>query len=215
MSKTIFISGIDTDAGKSYATGWLARCLAEQGHSVITQKFIQTGCAEYSEDIDIHRRIMGIDTMPEDTDHTTAPIIFSYPASAQLAAAIDRRTIDLDLIDSSAKKLSQRFDYVLIEGAGGLMVPITDDIFTIDYIATRHLPIALVTNSRLGSINHTVLALEAITARKIPLHSILYNRFFDNDPIIATDTHGFIERYVNRHFPGTAIIDIPPIDNEI
>lgn len=88
MGKTIFISGIDTDAGKTYATGWLAKNYMDKGLSVATQKFIQTGNKEFSEDIEAHRKIMGIEMLPEDIDHTTAPIIFNYPASAQLAARI-------------------------------------------------------------------------------------------------------------------------------
>lgn len=211
MAEIIFISGIDTDAGKSYATGYLARQMAAQGRSVITQKFIQTGCGDYSEDIDIHRRIMGTGMLMPDIDHTTAPLIFSYPASAQLAAAIDRREIDLGVIDRATESLAASYDVVLIEGAGGLMVPITDTFFAIDYAATRNLPVALVTNSRLGSINHTVLSLEAIKARGLRLHSLIYNSFYDNDPVIAADTRGFVRRYVAREFPDAEIIEVPVI----
>ncbi len=212
--KVIFVSGIDTDAGKSYATGILARRLMEEGKRVATQKFIQTGCRDYSEDIELHRKIMGIEPLAEDIDHTTAPIVFTYPASAQLAAEKDGRDIDLTLIDKATETLAGRFDHVLIEGAGGLMVPITDDFFAIDYVVTRQLPIALVTNSRLGSINHTILSLEAIKARGIRLAAVLYNTHFDsNDRIIAADTRAFIQRYVDKHFPGTPIMDIPSIES--
>lgn len=89
-------------------------------------------------------------------------MIFTYPASAQLAARIDNREIDLDLVAKASEKLSEDYDIVLIEGAGGLMVPITDTYTTIDYVAQHNLPIALVTNGKLGSINHTLLSLEAI-----------------------------------------------------
>lgn len=212
--KVIFVSGIDTDAGKSYATGILARRLMEEGKRVATQKFIQTGCRDYSEDIELHRKIMGIEPLTEDIDHTTAPIVFTYPASAQLAAEKDGRDIDLTLIDKATETLAGRFDHVLIEGAGGLMVPITDDFFAIDYVVTRQLPIALVTNSRLGSINHTILSLEAIKARGIRLAAVLYNTHFDsNDRIIAADTRAFIQRYVDKHFPCTPIMDIPSIES--
>lgn len=213
MSHTVFITGIDTDAGKSYATGWLARQLAAKGESVITQKFIQTGCDSYSEDIDLHRRIMDTGMLPEDMDHTTAPVVLSYPASAQLAARIDGRDIDLADIDRATARLASRYDNVLIEGAGGLMVPITDDFFAIDYVVTRRLPVVLVTNSRLGSINHTVLALEAIKSRGIRLEAIMYNRHFDEKAgrPIADDTRAFVARYVERHFPGTPVVDVPDI----
>ena len=173
MSETLFISGIDTDAGKSYCTAWLARQMMDRGLTVITQKFIQTGNVGRSEDIELHRRLTGTGPLPEDADLTTSPVIFSYPASAQLAARLDGREIDLSAIDRSRELLAGRYDVVLIEGAGGLMVPITDDFLTIDYVTSRHLPLALVTNGVLGSINHTILSLEAIAARGFELKYLL------------------------------------------
>ncbi|MCM1521548.1 MAG: dethiobiotin synthase [Muribaculaceae bacterium] len=211
MSKAYFISGIDTDAGKSYATGIIARDMAAEGLSVITQKFIQTGNDTWSEDITLHRTIMGTGPLPEDLDHTTAPVIFTYPASAQLAARIDGRKIDLGTIDRATERLLSRYDRVLIEGAGGLMVPITDTFLTIDYISSRHLPLILVTNGRLGSINHTILSLEATKTRGITLEKVVYNTFFDRDTIIAEDTFGFIARYLSRNFPDTILEKIPSL----
>ena len=201
MSETLFISGIDTDAGKSYCTAWLARQMMDRGLSVITQKFIQTGNVGRS----------GTGPLPEDADLTTSPVIFSYPASAQLAARIDGRPIDLSAIDRSRELLASRYDVLLIEGAGGLMVPVTDDFLTIDYITSRRLPLALVTNGVLGSINHTILSLEAVAARGIDLKYVLYNTYFDRDQVIADDTRGFIARYIARHFPATQILDVPTL----
>ncbi|MBD5266698.1 MAG: ATP-dependent dethiobiotin synthetase BioD [Bacteroides sp.] len=201
MSEVIFISGIDTDAGKTYMTGAYARMLMEQGRKVITQKFIQTGNEEFSEDIEVHRKIMGTGLLPEDVEHLTAPIIFSYPASAQLAARIDGKIINTNVIAEATAQLAARYDTVLIEGAGGLMVPITDNYFTIDYVKEHELPVILVTNGVLGSINHTVLSLEAIKHRGIKLKGVIYNTFFDKDKIIAEDTSGFIGRYLVENFP--------------
>ncbi len=208
-SKAIFISGIDTDAGKTYATAFYARRLMEQGYSVITQKFIQTGCVGSSEDIEAHRRLLGTGTLPEDIEGLTAPVIFSYPASAQLAARIDGREIDLHAVERATEMLLSRYDRVLIEGAGGLMVPITDTYFTIDYVADHRLPIVLTTNGRLGSINHTILSLEAIRSRYLDLKAVIYNQFYDSDEIIAADTTAFIGRYLERHFPGCEYIIMP------
>lgn len=219
----IFISGIDTDAGKTYATAWLQRRLIDSGRRVITQKFIQTGNVGHSEDIDAHRRLSGTGSFPEDSEPVfpdspspvpgeclTSPLVFSYPASAQLAAGIDGRSIDLSVIDRARAVLASRYDDVLIEGAGGLMVPITDDFLAIDYAASRSLPVALVTNSRLGSINHTILSLEALRSRSIPLHCILYNTHFDSaSPEIAADTLAFIRRYVDRNFHSTPVYIVP------
>ena len=90
-----------------------------RGERVITQKFIQTGNTGISEDIELHRRIMGIPLQREDLDGTTCPITFTYPASPQLAAEIDNREIDLSLVEKSTGKLLESYDTVLLEGAGG------------------------------------------------------------------------------------------------
>lgn len=208
----IFVSGIHTDAGKSYATGWLARRFAEEGKSVITQKFIQTGNVGRSEDIDVHRRIMGCGDLPEDLEGLTAPQIFSYPCSPQLAAEIDGRPIDFDAIDRAMETLDSRYDIVLLEGAGGLMVPLSDDFWTIDYIASRGLPVALVTNGSLGSINHTLLSLEVLERRAIPLHSLIYNHHFDSkDPRIGADTLAFLRRYMSCRHPAVPLLSCPSL----
>lgn len=208
----IFVSGIHTDAGKSYATGWLARKLLEKGKRVITQKFIQTGNIGRSEDIDVHRRLMGCGELPEDREGLTAPQIFSYPCSPQLAAEIDGRPIDFEAIDRAMATLDSRYDVVLLEGAGGLMVPLTDDFWTIDYIASRRLPVSLVTNGSLGSINHTLMSLEVLERRAIPLHSVIYNAHFDSkDPKIGSDTLGFIRRYLARRYTSVPLLVCPSL----
>lgn len=215
MSKVYFLTGIDTDAGKTYATAFMARRFMNEGLTVVTQKFIQTGCDEFSEDIEAHRRLLGTGMLPEDLDHTTAPIIFSYPASAQLAARIDGRDIDTSLIDNATATLASRYEVVIVEGAGGLMVPLTDDFFTIDYVTSRRLPVILVTNGVLGSINHTILSLEAIKARGLELPYVVYNTYFDKDKTIAADTLGFIGRYLKRHFPETVLLTMPSIHDKV
>lgn len=208
--KIEFVTGIDTDAGKTYATGWYARSLIEQGLRVATMKFIQTGCTDYSDDLLLHRRIMQCD-IPEDSEGLTAPEIYTYPASPHLSAAIDNRPVDLEKIWRAALTLAERYDRVLIEGAGGPMVPVAEDYLTIDFPIEHHLPVILVTNSRLGSISHTLLSLEAISARGLQLSAMLYNRHFDDDPVISPDTHRYIKRFVATHYPEAAFIDIPSI----
>lgn len=207
----IFVSGIDTDAGKSYATGWLAKRLMDNGKKVATLKFIQTGQPDgKSVDIDIHRKIMGV-TLSEDEEGTTYPQVFNYPASPQLAARIDGREIDLEAIDRAVDTLSRRYDIVLVEGAGGLMVPLTDDFLTIDYPQTRNIPVALVTNGILGSISHTVLSLETLRNRDIAVSHLLYNTFFDEDKIIVPDTKAFLQRYIARHHRGCEWLEVPSL----
>lgn len=209
--ETIFVTGIDTDAGKSYATGYLANRIAESGRSVMTQKLVQTGNEGRSEDIELHRRIMHRDINEEEYS-LTAPMIFTYPSSPHLAAKVDGREVDIEAIDAARKELEAKYDTLLVEGAGGLMVPLTDSYLTLDYVTDRNLDVALVTNAKLGSISHTLLALEAIARRGLNLRYLLYNTHFDTDPVIAPETRDYIRNYVSAHFPGAQWLDIPSIN---
>lgn len=207
-----FISGIDTDAGKSYCTAWYARELMQRGLRVITQKFIQTGNTGHSEDIDLHRRLTGTGYLPEDKEGLTMPEIFSYPCSPHLAARIDKRPIDFEKIERATRELSHRYDTVLVEGAGGLMVPLTEDFLTIDYIAEKQYPLIFVTSGKLGSINHTLLSFEAIKNRGIALDTVLYNLYPTvEDKTIQEDTMKYIKQYLSKHFPGTKFEVVPEI----
>lgn len=207
-----FVSGIDTDAGKSYATGFLAREWNKIGIRTITQKLIQTGNVGHSEDIDLHRRIMGIPFTKEDLEGLTMPEIFSYPASPHLASHLDNRPIDFDKIKRATQELSKRYDRVLLEGAGGLMVPLTTDLLTIDYIAQEKYPLIFVTSGKLGSINHTLLSLEAMQKRDIKLDTVLYNLYPTvEDKTIQDDTMTYIQTYLKKYFPETKFELVPEI----
>ena len=207
-----FVSGIDTDAGKTFVTAYLAKKIAEQGKTVITQKFIQTGNHDVSEDIEMHRRIMGIPFTPEDDEKLTMPEIFSYPASPLLASQIDHRPINFEKIRRCTEILSERYDVVLLEGAGGLMVPLTENLLTIDYIAQQHYPLLFVTSGKLGSVNHTLLSLEAIERRGIQLAKVLYNHYPESaDKTILNDTRQYIQHYLSVHHPDTDFEEIPII----
>ena len=104
-----FVSGIDTNIGKSYATGFIARTWNSEGRRTITQKLIQTGNTGMSEDIELHRRIMGCGLLPEDREGLTMPEIFSYPCSPHLAAEIDGRQIDFWKIQKATEELAGRY----------------------------------------------------------------------------------------------------------
>lgn len=213
MKKNVFfVSGIDTDAGKSYATGFLAREWNKNGRRTITQKFIQTGNVGHSEDIDLHRQLMEIPFTEEDKEGLTMPEIFSYPASPLLASRLDNRPIDFDKIKRATETLSERYDTVLLEGAGGLMVPLTEELLTIDYIAREQYPLIFVTSGKLGSINHTLLSFEAIQKRGIVLDIVLYNLYPTvEDKTIQEDTMNFIRQWLKKYFPQTQFMVVPEI----
>lgn len=207
-----FVSGIDTNIGKSYATGFLAREWNKAGIRTITQKLIQTGNTDSSEDIELHRRIMGTGMLPEDRERLTMPEIYTYPCSPHLAAEIDGRPLDLDKIEAATNTLAAKYDAVLLEGAGGLMVPLTRELLTIDYIAQKGYPLIFVTSGRLGSISHTLLGLEAVKRRGIDLKILAFNMFpKEDDMTISNDTREYLKNYLSKEFPDAEYIEIPEI----
>ena len=217
----LFISGIDTDIGKTYATGLLARALMQQGVNVITQKLVQTGVAinpdsgkiSIADDIIVHRQLMGIPLQPCDIDSTTCPYRYEKPASPHLSAALAGETLNSDMITEATKALQVDYEVVLLEGAGGLLVPITEQLLTLDYIAEQGYPVILVTSGRLGSINHTLLSLEAIKSRDLEIHSVIYNHIHDNaaqtDEQIAASTIEFLQSYLAEHYPTAHWLSLP------
>ncbi|MDR1141529.1 MAG: dethiobiotin synthase [Planctomycetaceae bacterium] len=208
MGKAVFVTGIDTNTGKSYATGFLANEFAAKGYSVITQKLIQTGNNGISEDIEIHRKIMGTGLLPEDLDGTTCPIVLSYPASPSLAARIDNVRINWDKIKNATATLQQKYDLTLIEGIGGIMTPVTENDTILDYIKDQKLPVYLVTSPKLGSVNHTLLSLEACRNAEIEILGIIYNKFHVEDEVICADTEQYLRRYLKKHFTKSVWIEI-------
>lgn len=221
----LFISGIDTDIGKTYATGMIAKAMMQQDIKVITQKLVQTGVAinpdtgviGIADDIITHRQLMNIPLQPCDLDFTTCPYRYEKPASPHLSAKLANDVLNPDVITSATKILQADYEVVLLEGAGGLLVPITEQLLTLDYIAEHGYPIVLVTSGRLGSINHTLLSLEAITSRGLEVHSIIYNHIHDNaaqtDKQIATSTIDFLHHYLAEYYPNTHWLSLPVQDD--
>ncbi|BBI66406.1 ATP-dependent dethiobiotin synthetase BioD [Psychrobacter sp. KH172YL61] len=198
----LFVSGIDTDIGKTYATGLLAKSLMQQGVNVITQKLVQTGISKQADgelgiadDILSHRQLMQMPLQPCDLDFTTCPYRYEKPASPHLSAALANQPLNINVITDATNALQADYELVLLEGAGGLLVPINEQLLTLDYIAKQGYPIVLVTSGRLGSINHTLLSLEAIKSRGLMIHSVIYNHIHDDaeqtDAEIANSTIDF------------------------
>ena len=221
----LFISGIDTDIGKTYATGMIAKALMQQGIKVITQKLVQTGVAinpdngymNIADDIITHRQLMNLPLQPCDLDFTTCPYRYEKPASPHLSAALAEDILNPNLITAATKALQADYEVVLLEGAGGLMVPITEQLLTLDYIAEAGYPVILVTSGRLGSINHTLLSLQAIKSRGLKVHSVIYNHIHDDsdntDAEITRSTIDFLQHYLKQHYQDTYWLQLPIQDN--
>jgi len=206
MKKAYFISGIDTDCGKTYITGLLAYQLKKAGRKVITSKLIQTGCTDISDDIKEHRRLMEIELLPEDIAGQTCPYVFTFPASPHLAAEIDGKIVEIEKINKASNELFNNYDIVLMEGAGGLMVPITTYYLTLDYIKEHMLPLILVSSSQLGSINHTLMSIEICKQYGVYLHAVIFNQFPDANPIIAQNSFNYLQMYLQETLPEVPLI---------
>jgi dethiobiotin synthetase len=202
------ISGIDTDIGKTVATGLMARALLAHGCSVITQKVAQTGCAGIAEDIQQHRKLMGVEFFPEDTNGLTCPYVFSKPCSPHLAAELDQTRIDPDTITLATQSLAAKYDYVLLEGAGGLMVPLTREMTFLDYLQEQGYPLILVSSPRLGSINHTLSALELAKGRGIELRGIIYNCYDGCDDVICGDSRKVFVCSLQKYGFSPSVVDM-------
>lgn len=204
-----FISAIDTDAGKTMISGLIAKYFLEQGLNTITMKVSQTGCDEVSEDIEMHRKIMGIPMQEVDKVGITCPYIFKKPASPHLAAAKEKKTIDSGLIKDHYQKLTHQYDKVIVEGVGGLMVPLNKEELLIDMMQDWQLPVILVSSGKLGSINHTLLSLEVLKNRHIDLHGIIYNHYPITDKEITEDSCRLLKQYMKRYYPDTRWCEVP------
>ena len=203
-----FISGTDTGIGKTVATGWLARRFAAAGKTVVTQKLIQTGCEGISEDIIEHRRIMGINLLREDSDMTTCKYVLKYPASPHIAGRLENVAYDIDSIDANTRKLAAKFDVVLVEGAGGLAVPIFENFLMADYVKKYALPLWLVVPSRLGSLNHAILSLEFAKRKGLELAGIIYNTYPKVPVEIESSTREYLKNYISEKFPRAELLDM-------
>ena len=212
MGKAYFVSGIDTGIGKTMVTGLMARNLAKRGRDVITVKMVQTGCDGHSEDLALHRRIAGGVCFEEDSRRLTAPQIFKFPSSPLLAASLEGRAVDADAIACAVRQCAARHDIVLVESAGGLDVPLTGSLLSADLAAGEHWPLILVTCGRLGSINHTLLSLEAAKMRRMKVAGVVHNWCDGADPAIDRDAARTTLRYLAKLGYPQIVLRVPRFD---
>jgi len=167
MSRTprirgVFVTGTDTGVGKTFVSCALARGLRARGVDIGVMKPAETGVGAAGP-LDAHtlREAACVD----DALELVCPQAFAMPAAPTVAAAAEGRKVDLDAILDAAATLAARHEFLLIEGAGGLRVPLCDGLDMADFAARLGLPILLVARAALGTINHTLLSLEAAEQR--------------------------------------------------
>ena len=179
--KNIFITGTNTGVGKTVITGHLAKALRKRKKNIITQKWIQTGNT-IPEDIYTHLEIM--DLTPNDISKYSkeiCPYIYTLPASPHLAAINEDKPIQKHRILLAYHALSDIFDHVLVEGAGGFLVPYSESGTIGDIVEELKLDVILVVNNTLGCINHTLLSVNEIRSRGLNILGLIFNQS-ENEP---------------------------------
>jgi dethiobiotin synthetase len=175
--KGVFVTGTGTGIGKTVVCGLLAGFLRAMGMRVTTQKWVETGVTDGPSDIDVHRRLMGdTGSAAEPSPADRCPYRFSLPASPHLAAARGKRRVDPAVIEAAYRRLAETHDAVLVEGAGGFLVPLSEELLTGDLVARIGLPVLVVAGNRLGCVNEVLLTVEAVHRRGIPLLGLVFNR---------------------------------------
>ena len=167
--KIIFVAGTDTGCGKTMVAGALAAAMKIKGHRVAVMKPVSCGGLE---DARFLMQCAGI----KETMGFVNPIALKMPLSPNVAARLEKKTIDLASIDRSVAYFKTKYDHLVVEGCGGLLVPIDDDFFVIDLIPRLKCETVLVSRSGLGAINHSLLSLEALKVRNIRVRGVIFNR---------------------------------------
>jgi len=176
MHKGIFITGTDTRVGKTFVAVGLLRAFKEMGISVCPMKPVESGC-----------RIRKGELIPEDavillnasganeTIDAINPYRLKHPLAPAVAAELEGVTISKKKIFSACKQLSQKYDITIVEGAGGIMVPIYKKYLFADLMKDLNFPVVIVTRPGLGTINHTLLTIEAARNKGLRILGVILN----------------------------------------
>ena len=207
-SFSCFVTGTDTGIGKTLVTCTIIRHLAKQG-LVAGMKPIAAGATFQNhiwinEDMDAIMKASNLDLLPD----LVTPYLLKAPASPNIAAKLENKTIELSKIRHSYEKICQLTNSVIVEGVGGFMVPLSDHDTVADLAVQFALPIVLVVGLRLGCINHTLLTVEAILSRKLHLAGWVANHI-DSKMTHHTENIALLEKMI----PAPRLATIPHIEN--
>jgi dethiobiotin synthetase len=186
--KGIFITGTDTGVGKTIVASALARLLHLHGVNVGVMKPVTCGCLEengllVSEDASLLAWSAGV----AGVDPDMAPYLLRLPIAPAEAARREGVGIDSQYIADSFARLSSRHDFVIVEGAGGLMVPLAGGLLIADLVKQLSLPLLVVARPNLGTINHTLLTCFAASQLGITVKGVVINDYPET-PEIAEES---------------------------
>lgn len=189
-----FITGTGTGVGKTFFTAGFARFLCKQGVRTAVMKPVQTGLAENNDDLGFIKMVAsGIIDIPL---ALASPYRFKMPASPHLASRRERMKIDTGHVVSCYKSIRNKYnpEVLLVEGAGGLMVPLNRNEMMADLIKKLGAPVILVADAGLGTLNHTFLSLELLNKMRIPVCGIILNKYPLKPSLIEKDNTETIEK---------------------
>lgn len=201
--KAVFITGTDTDIGKTYVS---ALIFAEFSRTLRTayMKPVQTGCSMLPGG---RLFVPDFDTVcpSVEPDDNMVPYRFEPACSPHLAASLAGERIDFDRILDSFELLCRSYEMVIVEGAGGLLAPLTDENSVAELVAKMSIPVVVVTTPRLGTLNHTMLTLESLRLRGIPLAGLVCNNAtgLERDYIYTENL-----RYLSEHVGTAPVLDL-------
>ena len=200
----IFVTGTDTGVGKTLVSLALIAAFRKSGLKVGAMKPIETGVGEDGPLDAIALRDAAGSTDPL---ATICPQQFALPAAPNAAASAEDREVDLTAIDAAYETLANRHDLMVVEGAGGLLVPIRDD-WTMAELARRlELPLLVVARASLGTINHTALTLEVAASKELPVLGVIISHA--DGPISAADACNLLAL---KEFLGNRLLgEVPPL----
>jgi len=209
MSKVILITGTDTGVGKTVVTAGLVAALRARGIDAGVMKPVASGCTiadgvMYSPDTDFLRTVTGV-TEP---DFMVTPVMLEPPLAPAVASRMTGVPVTVNQIQVGLYNLTERHPVVLVEGVGGFLVPVNDEMLMSDLAEKLCDSVLIVARSGLGTINHTLLTIEAVQMRGLRVAGVVFNHAYADDVDASTDTNpAEIERIAGVHLLGTLPFD--------
>ncbi len=179
MNNAVFITGTGTDVGKTIVTAGILRHLLREGVDAVSMKPVQTGALRVGDrfvapDLAVHHAASGL-APGDDELAVMAPYLYEPACSPHLAGRMAELYPDVGRIASCAEQLCAAHDCVLIEGAGGIMVPLDESVTMLDLMVRLACPVLLVATRGLGTINHTLLSIACLKNAGLNLLGVLFN----------------------------------------
>ena len=170
MTRGFFVTGTDTGVGKTVVSCALVRAMRENNLNIGVMKPIETGVEEAGP---LDAQALAKAAANADTLDEICPLQFALPAAPNVAARVEAKAVDLSRVLSSYHHLAARHEWMLVEGAGGLTVPTTDDASMADLASQLQLPLLVVARPALGTINHTRLTLAYARSQGLPVLGVV------------------------------------------